>query len=642
MFSVSDPSRPADQAEYSRYSLQDPEAFWSEQASAIDWNSPFERASDFSRPPFVRWFPGGTTNLCHNAVDRHLAGRADQPAIIFLSSETGEERTLTYRDLHREVNRMASVLRSLGVETGDRVVVYLPMIPEAAVTMLACARLGIIHSVVFAGFAAESLARRIKDAEARLVVTCDAGQRNGKIVPLKKTTDEALRLAGSDARVLVIRRGLDRSAPSNPQRDVEYSEIAAEQGLNEVPCVWLESTFPSYILYTSGTTARPKGVQRDTGGYAVALAASMRHIFAAKPGETFFCTADVGWVVGHSYTIYGPLLHGMTTVMYEGLPICPDAGIWWRIAQQTRTTVMFSSPTAMRILKKHDPEIIRSHDLGSLRHLFLAGEPLDEPTWMWLQDALPKVQILDNYWQTESGWPILALAAGLGAVHPKPGSPGLPVYGYDVFIADETTGEPLPRGEKGVLAIRLPLPPGCLSTVWQNDELFSRQYCGQFPGRDVYSSFDYAIQDEAGYFFILGRTDDVINVAGHRIGTREVEEAICAHPAVAEAAAVGAADEMKWQVVKCFIVLKYPDHYPTEMARTALIREVEKTVVTKLGALSRPSFMGIIRQLPKTRSGKILRRAILAVAEGRDPGDLSTLEDPLALDHIRAALPPTK
>jgi len=624
------------QREFSRRSLQDPEDFWREQAAAIDWHEPFSRVCDFSRPPFARWFPGGRTNLCHNAVDRHLEQRADQPAIVFISTETGEQRTLTYRDLHHEVQRMAAVFLSLGLVKGDRVVLYLPMIPEAAVAMLACVRLGLVHCVVFAGFSAESLAKRIEDAGARLVITCDAGKRHGKLIPLKQTTDDAVKLAGGEVRILVIHRGLDPDAPFNFARDVNYAEIAAAQALRDIPCAWLESSEPSFILHTSGTTARPKGVLRDTGGYAVALAASMRHIFDGRPGETFFSTADIGWAVGHSYGVYGPLLHGMTTVIYEGLPICPDAGIWWKIVEQTRATVMFASPTGLRILKKHEVEIVHSHDLGSLRHLFIAGEPLDLPTAQWIQHALPGVLVVDHYWQTESGWPILAQTPGLGAVCQRPGSPGLAVYGYDVYIAHEKTGDPVPRGERGVLAIRLPLPPGCLSTIWQNDELFARHYFTQFPGRLVYSSFDYAMQDEDGFFFIHGRTDDVINVAGHRLGTREIEEALNTHPAVAEAAAVGAADELRGQVVKCFIVLRQPDRYATGDARAALVREVEKGVVTGLGVVARPAFIGIVKQLPKTRSGKIMRRAILAIAENRDPGDLSTLEDPQALDSIRA------
>jgi len=614
-------------------SLTDPDSFWAEQAALIHWQKPFAQVCDFSRPPFVKWFVGGETNMCFNAVDRHLATRADQTAIHFLSTETGEQRTLTYRELYREVNRMSGVLRSLGLMRGDRVIIYLPMIPEAAVAMLACARLGLIHSVVFAGFAAPSLASRIDDAGAKLIITADAGMRAGKLVPLAKLVGEALALAKNKIEnVLLINRGL---APVKITH-VDYAKVAKDA---EVPCVWLESSAPSYLLYTSGTTARPKGIQRDTGGHAVALAASMHHIYAGQPGETYFSTADVGWVVGHSYTVYGPLLHGMATVIYEGLPIRPDGAIWWKIAEQTKATVMFSSPTAIRTLKKQPVECIKRHDLSRLRYLFLAGEPLDEPTSLWIREALGHVEIIDNYWQTETGWPLLTLTPGAGPVKVKAGSPGFPSYGYRAQIVDAVSGEPLAAGEKGVLAVGLPLPPGCMSTVWKNDDLFAKHYCGQFPGKALYSTFDYAVQDEEGYYFILGRTDDVINVAGHRLGTREIEEAICSHPAVAEVATVGAADEIKGQVVKCFVVLKQPDQVATDAIR----KEIEATVVNTLGSIARPAFIGIVRQLPKTRSGKVVRRAILAVAEGRDPGDISTMEDQSALDGIRetlAAAPP--
>ena len=631
-------SIPTPYEEFYHDSLSRPDAFWAEQARAIHWEKPFEQVCDYSRPPFVKWFIGGRTNLCYNAVDRHLAARADQPAIYFISSETGEERTLTYRQLHREVNRMAAVLRTLGLGCGDCAVIYLPMVPEAAIAMLACVRIGAIHSTVFAGFAAPSLATRIDDAGAKLVITCDAGMRAGKLVPLKRLVDEALNLAGTKVKhVLVIDRGLDPSSPTIPGRDVSFTELAGQYDGIEVPCEWLESSAPSYLLYTSGTTARPKGVQHDTGGRAVALAASMQHIFGGRPGETFFSAADLGWAVGHSYGVYGPLIHGMATVIYEGLPIRPDSAIWWKIVEQARATVMFVSPTAMRVLKKHDPALIRRHDVSSLRSLFVAGEPLDVPTSRWISELLPHVQIIDNYWQTETGWPILTLTPGLGPVRVKPGSPGFPSYGYRVQVVDPVTGESLHRGEKGVLVLSLPLPPGCMSTVWKDDQVFTEHYCNQFPGKPFYATFDYAVQDEEGYYFILGRTDDVINVAGHRLGTREIEEAICAHPAVAETATVGATDEVKGQVVKCFVVLKQPDRYATNVARAIVIGEIEEAVVKTLGAIARPVFIGLVTVLPKTRSGKIVRRAILAVVEGRDPGDISTMEDPGALEGIREA-----
>lgn len=617
-------------------SLDQPEIFWAEQARAIHWQRPFDQVLDYSNPPFARWFVGGRTNLCHNAVDRHLPDRAAQPAIHFVSTETGTSRIITYGQLHSEVVRMAATLRALGLTKGDRVILYLPMVPEAAIAMLACTRLGLIHSTVFAGFAPPSLAGRIDDAGARAIITCDAGLRGGKLIPLKRLVDEAVSLAATKVEhVLVVNRGLDRTAPMSAPRDLDYERVSARHANAEVPCEWLESSEISYLLYTSGTTARPKGIQRDTGGYAVALAASVRHIFDGRQGETYFSTADIGWVVGHSYTVYGPLISGMTTVIYEGLPIRPDGAIWWKIASEAKATVMFSSPTAIRVLKKHDPALIRRHDLSRLRHLFLAGEPLDEPTSRWISEALGHVSIIDNYWQTETGWPILTLSPGLGPIKIRPGSPGFPAYGYRARIVDAATGAPVARGEKGVLAIDLPLPPGCMSTVWRNDDIFAKHYCGQFPGRKLYSTFDYAVQDPEGYYRILGRTDDVINVAGHRLGTREIEEAVCSHPAVAEAATIGKADEIKGHVIECFIVLRQPEKYPTAEAQAALKREVEDTVVRIVGALARPAFIGIVHMLPKTRSGKIVRRAILAIAEGRTTDDLSTMEDDTALDEIR-------
>ncbi len=620
-------------ADYVRYSLDDPEAFWAGQARGIHWERPFETVCDYSNPPFARWFVGGRTNLCFNALDRHLPARAEQPAIYYYSTETGERRTLTYRELHRQVCDFAAGLRSLGLSRGDRVVLYLPMIPEAAVVMLACARLGVIHSAVFAGFAAPSLASRIDDAEAKVLITADAGMRGGKLVELKKLADEAIGLSGGSVRhQIVINRGLDGSITMQPGRDVDYAELMSGVRGAEVECEWLESTELSYLLYTSGTTAKPKGIQRDTGGYAVALVASLTHIFNARPGETFFSTADIGWVLGHSYNVYGPLMQGMSTVLFEGLPTSPDPAIWWKVAEQTRATVMYTSPTAIRTLKKHDPQYLRGHDLSRLRYLFVAGEPLDEPTSLWIREALGHVEIIDNYWQTETGWPILTLSPGLGPIKVKPGSPGIATFGYRMEIVDAKSGEAVARGAKGVLAIGLPLPPGCMSSVWRNDALFANHYCGQFPGKQLYSTFDWAVQDEEGYYFILGRTDDVINVAGHRLGTREIEEAICNHPGVAEAAAVGVADETKGQVINCFVTLK---QFNELVNADTIAREIEETIVTVLGRLARPAFIGIVPMLPKTRSGKLLRRAMLAVAEGRDPGDMTTIEDPASLDAIR-------
>ncbi|MED5621741.1 propionate--CoA ligase [Ideonella sp. BN130291] len=622
-------------AEFYRRSIEDRDAFWAEQAALIDWQQPFAQVCDHSRPPFAKWFVGGTTNLCHNAVDRHLAARADQPALIYVSTETGQERTYTFRELHAEVQRMAAILLAQGVGPGDRVLVYMPMIPEAAFAMLACARIGAIHSVVFGGFASVSLASRIEDAQPVCVVSADAGSRVGKITAYKPLLDEAIRLSShKPARVLLVDRGL-APVERTPGRDVDYAQERQAHIDAQVPCTWVESTQPSYTLYTSGTTGKPKGVQRDTGGYAVALAASMKHIFCGQPGETFFSTSDIGWVVGHSYIIYGPLIAGMATLMYEGLPIRPDAGIWWKLVAQYRVNVMFTAPTAVRVLKKHDPAYMAQHDVSSLKALFLAGEPLDEPTARWIGEALNK-PIIDNYWQTETGWPILTLAHGVEPQAPRLGSPGVPMYGFNVQILDENTGEPLAGAhQRGVLAIEGPLPPGCMQTVWRDDERFVKTYWSSIPGRQVYNTFDYALRDEDGYYFILGRTDDVINVAGHRLGTREIEESVSSHPGVAEVAVVGVADALKGQVAVAFAVPKDASVLDDPQAQLALEGEVMKRVDEQLGAVARPARVRFVSVLPKTRSGKLLRRAIQAVCERRDPGDLTTIEDPSALQQIR-------
>ena len=635
-------SQPTRSLEFCRRALEQPEKFWAEQAQAIYWRKPFSRVCDFSRPPFARWFVGGETNLCYNAVDRHLASRENQPALHYISTEINADRSFTYRELYNEVCRFSAVLRSLGLKQGDRVIIYLPMIPEAAIAMLACVRLGLVHSVVFAGFAPTSLATRIDDAEARLVITSDAGLRGGKVIPLKRLVDEAISMAKCQPEhVLVCDRHIETGVLTIAGRDLDYAELREEHLSEEVPAVWLESGDPSYLLYTSGTTAKPKGIQRDTGGHAVAMAASMQYVFAGEPGETMFTAADLGWAVGHSYGVYGPLIHGMQSILYEGLPIRPDGGIWWRIVEKYRAAVMFTSPTAIRVLKRQDPEYLHKYDTSSLQRLYLAGEPLDEPTWKWIGEAL-KIPILDNYWQTETGWPVLALLPGVEAPQIRPGSPGIALFGYDAKIVDPVTGDLLARGEKGVLALGLPLPPGCMSTVWKNHELFEHHYCGRFQGKQLYATFDYATEDEDGYFFILGRSDDVINVSGHRLGTREIEETVSSHPAVAEVATVGASDELKGQSVHCFVVLRKPGDFSSGDAENALKREIEATVVQTLGSFARPAAIHLVRALPKTRSGKILRRAIHAAAEGRDTGDLSTLEDPIALDAIMELLEVTK
>ena len=624
--------------EYHAKSLRDPAGFWAEKASLIDWRQPFSQVLDYSKPPFAKWFVGGTTNLCHNAVDRHLPTRSDQAALIYVSTETGDEKTYTYRQLYREVNRMAGILKSLGVARGDRVLIYLPMIPEAAFAMLACVRIGAIHSVVFGGFASVSLATRIDDAQPKLIISADAGSRAGKPIPYKHLLDEAIGLAKyPPPKVLLINRNL-ADMKRVPERDVDYATLRAEHMNDEVACEWLESSEPSYILYTSGTTGKPKGVQRDTGGYAVALAASMRDIFCSEPGETYFSTSDIGWVVGHSYIVYGPLINGMATVMYEGLPIRPDGGIWWSIVEKYKVNVMFSSPTAIRVLKKQDPALLKKYDLSSLRLLFLAGEPLDETTARWIADGVGK-PVIDNYWQTETGWPILGISRNVEALPSKFGSPGVPAAGYAVKIFDESTGEEITEPHrKGVVAIEGPLPPGCMTTVWRDDQRFMRTYWTSVPNQHVYSTFDWGIRDEDGYFFILGRTDDVINVAGHRLGTREIEESLSSHPNVAEVAVVGVADPLKGQVALAFAILKDPTQADTQEKKLAHEGEMMKVVDSQLGAVARPSRVHFVGVLPKTRSGKLLRRSIQALAEGRDPGDLTTIEDPTALEQIRSAI----
>ncbi len=627
-------------ADFYRRSIDQPDAFWIEQAQLIDWQQPFTRVCNFDNPPFVHWFEGGKTNLCHNAVDRHLKDRADQAALIYVSTETGAEKTYSFAELHREVQRMAASLQALGVQKGDRVLIYMPMVAEAAFAMLACARLGAIHCVVFGGFASGSLASRIDDATPKVIVSSDAGSRGGKIVPYKPLLDEAIRLSSHKPEaVLLTDRALAPMAMV-AERDQLWTDLRAAHMDAQVPCEWLDSTDISYTIYTSGTTGKPKGVQRDTGGYAVALAASMKHIFDGRAGETYFSTSDIGWVVGHSYIIYGPLIAGMATLMYEGLPTQgldkqPDGGIWWRLVEKYKVTAMFSAPTAVRVLKKQDPALLKKYDLSSLRALFLAGEPLDEPTARWISEGL-NVPIIDNYWQTETGWPLLTVANGVEQTPSKFGSPGIPMYGYRVKLLHESTGEELTQpNEKGVVVLEGPTPPGFMQTVWKDDARFVNTYWKSVPGKMVYSTFDWGIRDEDGYYFILGRTDDVINVAGHRLGTREIEESISGHAGVAEVAVVGVADSLKGQVAMAFVVPKDGGVLLDAAAALKLEGEIMKRVDGDLGALARPSRVRFVSLLPKTRSGKLLRRAIQAVCEGRDAGDLTTMDDPAALQQIR-------
>jgi propionyl-CoA synthetase len=624
-------------ADFYRQSIDDPHTFWADQAKLIDWHQPFSQVLDYSKPPFTRWFVDGKTNLCHNAVDRWAAIQGGKPALIAISTETNTEKVYTYRDLHAEVNRVAAMMQSLGVGRGDRVLLYMPMVPEAAFTMLACARIGAIHSVVFGGFAANSLATRIDDAKPKLIVSADAGSRAGKVITYKDLLDDAIeRAKHKPSHVLLVDRGL---APMYrlAGRDVDYAELREKHMDAQVPVTWLESNETSYILYTSGTTGKPKGVQRDVGGYAVALAASMKTIFCGNPGETYFSTSDIGWVVGHSYTVYGPLIAGMATVMYEGVPIRPDAGIWWSIVEKHKVTRMFSAPTAVRVLKKQPPEFMKKYDTSSLKALYLAGEPLDESTSEWIASALD-VRVVDNYWQTETGWPILGIAKGVDDKPTRLGSPGVPMYGYRVKLLNESTGEECGTDEKGVVVIEGPLPPGCVQTIYGDDERFVKTYWSTFSTEQVYSTFDWGIRDADGYYFILGRTDDVINVAGHRLGTREIEESISSYPNVSEVAVVGIEDKLKGQVAVAFAILKNTEPVATQQGRLAVEGEIMATVDKHLGAVGRPSRVYFVTLLPKTRSGKLLRRSIQAICEGRDPGDLTTLEDPASLQQIKGAI----
>jgi propionyl-CoA synthetase len=628
-------------ADFYRTSIEDPENFWRKEAERIDWHVPFNKVLDYSRPPFANWFVGGQTNLCHNAVDRWVSCQGEQTALIAITTETSDgapaEKIWSFSELQTEVERMAAIMQSLGVVKGDTVLIYMPMIAEAVFAMLACARIGAIHSVVFGGFASNSLATRIEDAQPKLIVSADAGSRGGKPVPYKPLLDQAIVLSShKPSHVLLVDRkrvAMEMVA----SRDVDYASLREKYIHAHVPVTWLASDDISYILYTSGTTGRPKGVQRDVGGYAVALAASMEYIFEGKPGETYFSTSDIGWVVGHSYIVYGPLIAGMATILYEGTPLRPDASIWWQIVEKHKVTRMFSAPTAVRVLKKQPPELMKQHDVSSLKALYLAGEPLDESTSAWIAGELG-VSIIDNYWQTETGWPVLSVARGVENKPTRLGSPGVPMPGYKLKLLNEATGALCGDNEKGVLVIEGPLPPGCMQTVYRDDQRFINTYWANFATEQVYSTFDWGIRDSDGYYFILGRTDDVINVAGHRLGTREIEESISSHPNVSEVAVVGVEDKLKGQVAVAFVIPKLASSTATPEARGQLEKEVWAVVDKQLGAVARPSRVHCVTLLPKTRSGKLLRRSIQALCEGRDPGDLTTIEDPTSLEQIRQAL----
>ncbi len=615
-----------------RRSLDSPDEFWRDVSAAIDWDRDPERILDDSRPPFYRWFTGGELNTCHNALDRHVAGgRADQPALVYDSPATGAKRVYTYAELLDEVSTLAGALRSLGVAKGDTVVIYMPMVPGAVIAMLACARLGAIHSVVFGGFAPNELAIRIDDARPKVVLSASCGIELDAVIEYKPLLDRALELATHKPQSCVVMQREQATARLAPERDLDWSQVVA--GAEPAPCVPVAATDPLYILYTSGTTAIPKGVVRDNGGHAVALRWSMEAIYDTGPGEVFWAASDVGWVVGHSYIVYAPLLTGCTTVLYEGKPVgTPDPGAYWRVIAEHGVKTLFTAPTAFRAIKKEDPagRYLRGHDLSRFRYLFLAGERLDPDTYQWASDLL-NVPVVDHWWQTETGWPIAANCMGIEPLPIKPGSPTRPVPGYDVRILGEG-GEARARGEEGAIAIRLPLPPGTLPTLWGDDERFVASYMTTFPGH--YVTGDGGYFDEEGYLYVMGRIDDVINVAGHRISTGAIEQVVAGHRDVAERAVIGAPDELRGQVPVGLVVLKAgADREPNEVES-----ELVQMVRSEIGAFACFREARVVARLPKTRSGKILRGTIRKIAAGEEYRVPSTIDDPAILSEIETAL----
>ena len=613
--------------------LRDPEAFWSDAAEAVDWQQKWASVLDRTRPPFYRWFSGGLLNTCYCAVDRHANGpRADQPALVYDSPVAGVIRRLTYRELRDGVSRVAGALRALGVAKGDRVLIFMPNTPEAVMTMLASARLGAVHSVVFGGFASRELAARIDDARPKVIVWASCGIEPGRVVAYKPLLDGALDLAlHRPSGCLVLQRPMEEAA-LEPGRDVEWN-AAIENAAPVMECVPVLATDPLYILYTSGTTGKPKGVVHDNGGYAVALTWSMRHIYGAEPGDVYWAASDLGWAVGHSYIVYGPLLHGCTTVLYEGKPIgTPDAGAFWRVISQHRVKILFTAPTAFRAIKRADPEgkLIAQYDLSSFETLFLAGERADTNTIQWAEQRLG-VPVVDHWWQTETGWPICANPVGLARQPVKYGSTTKPMPGYSVSVVD-AAGREVKKGEIGNIVIKLPLPPGCLSTLWNNDDGFVSSYLIDFPGH--YKTADAGYEDEDGYFWIMTRTDDVINVAGHRLSTGEMEEVLACHPDVAECAVVGVRDAIKGQVPFGFLVLKSG----VARADDDVIREAVAMVRDRIGPVAGFKQATIVDRLPKTRSGKILRGTMRLIADGEEYSVPATIDDPAILDEIKDAL----
>jgi propionyl-CoA synthetase len=622
-------------------SIEDPEGFWGEAASGIDWITQPQKVLDDSRPPFYRWFKGGQLNTCYNALDRHvIAGRGDQAALHYDSPVTGTSRTFTYAQLLDQVSRFGGALRALGVDKGDRVVIYMPMVPEAVVAMLACARIGAVHSVVFGGFAAGELAARIEDAEPKVVVIASCGIETTRVVKYKPLLDAAIeRSTHKPDYCVVLQR--EQAVASMGVRDLDWAALMDPKQMTVSECVTLEATDPLYILYTSGTTGRPKGIVRDNGGHAVALHWSMSNVYGLKPGEVFWAASDVGWVVGHSYIVYAPLLAGCTTVLYEGKPVgTPDAGALWRVAAQYGVAALFTAPTAIRAVKKEDPDgkLIAGHDLSKLRTLFLAGERLDPDTYVWAGERLG-IPVVDHWWQTETGWAIAANCIGLEPLAIKPGSPSVAVPGYDVQVLDEH-GARVEPGVEGAICIKLPMPPGTLPTLWRDDERYVSGYLAAHEG--YYLTGDGGYIDEEGYIYVMGRTDDVLNVAGHRLSTGSLEAALAGHPSVAECAVIGVADQLKGQVPRALVVLKAGVDVSGEGAVEKLRAELVQRVRDEVGAVASLHLVDVVLALPKTRSGKMLRKTMRQIADGGTPAVPSTIEDASVLEALRPVLTGTR
>ena len=619
-------------AETHRRSIENPEEFWAEAADGIDWNSKWDRVLDDSGAPIYRWFAGGRLNTCYNAVDRHVAGgRSEQTAIIHDSPLTDSQRKITYAELLDQVSVFAGALADCGVGKGDRVIIYMPMVPEALVAVLACARLGAVHSVVFGGFAANELATRIDDATPKAIVSASCGIEPSRIIEYKPLLDEAIGLANHKPAHCIILQRPQVEAPLIKGRDIDWNDAIAKAEPRD--CVIVDATDPLYLLYTSGTTGAPKGIVRDNGGHAVALHWTMKNLYGVEPGEVYWAASDIGWVVGHSYIIYGPLLHGNTTVMYEGKPVgTPDAGAFWRVVAEHQVATMFTAPTAFRAIKQQDPDgdLIRKYDTSKLRTLFLAGERCDPDTLHWAEDKLG-IPVIDHWWQTETGWEIASNCVGLELLPVKSGSVGPGAPGWDVRSLD-ASGNPVGSGQTGAIACKLPLPPGTLSGLWQAEDRFRRSYLEAFPG--YYETGDAGFIDEDGYIHVMSRTDDVINVAGHRLSTGAIEEVLAAHDDVAECAVIGAANELKGQLPVGFLVLKAGvDRDPSE-----IVAEVVQLVREHIGPVAVFKQAVVVGRLPKTRSGKILRATMRRIADSEEYKMPATIEDPAVLDEMRVAM----